>query len=337
MRSPEFRPRSVSAPRKAGCRFSFDILQTGTAGHPRLTDAVQKFLLYLAVAGRAPSTRESYARSLDRLIAALGDMAVQRISSEQLVKAVADLQSFQMKSGKRSPVTMNGIKSAIRSFFNWADETGRCPTNPALLLRISRSISTHTEPIRAQEIEDFLRAIRTSRDKNRLRDESLFATYAYTGVRRIEALRLTVADVDIPDGSLHIAQPKGGPSRYQPIPRRLLQILDPYLASHRLGKKLGLAPLFPGRAADTHLSAKQTWIRFEKWKKLSGIREKLTIHSFRAGFATILYKSNADVLLVARAMGHNDPAVTCRYIADNMMQIRRAAETAFPIAAFNRT
>jgi integrase len=116
-----------------------------------------------------------------------------------------------------------------------------------------------------------------------------------------------------------------------PIPSRLLQILDHYLASYRLGEKMSCAPLFSGRAIDTHLSATQTWIRFEKWKQLSGIRERLTIHSFRAGFATILYQSNADVLLVARAIGHNDPKVTTRYIVDDTSVIRRAVETAFPI------
>jgi site-specific recombinase XerD len=111
----------------------------------------------------------------------------------------------------------------------------------------------------------------------------------------------------------------------------LSRILDNYLASYRSVEKAAPAPLFPGRIADTHLSAKQSWIRFEKWKKLADIRKQLTIHSFRAGFATILYHSYADVLLVARAMGHNDPKVTARYLADDITQLRKSVEAAFPV------
>lgn len=288
-------------------------------------------MLYLEAAGRAPGTMESYARSLDRLITVLGDITLQEITSLHLTKAVADLGSHIMKDGKRSPATMNGIKSAYRSFFKWADEAGRCPVNPSRLLRISRPISARTVPIRKKEIEDFLHAIRTSGDKYRLRDEALFATYAYTGIRRTEALKLTLGDVDLTDRTLHIAYPKGGPSRYQPIPRRLLAILDTYLASYRSTEKTGDAPLFPGRTAGTLLSAKQTWIRFEKWKKRSDIRKKLTIHSFRAGFATILYRASADVLQVARAMGHCDPKMTGRYIAEDTGQVRRVVDAAFLI------
>jgi site-specific recombinase XerD len=152
-----------------------------------LTDAVQEFLLYLAVAGRAQSTMESYTRSLNRFIIALGNIEVQSISSEQLVKVIAGLKFFQINGGKRSPVTMNGIKSAIRSFFKWAYETGRCPENPSLFLRISRSISARTEPITAQETENFFRTIRTSSDRNRLRDEGDVCLYGDSPYRGAQA------------------------------------------------------------------------------------------------------------------------------------------------------
>jgi integrase/recombinase XerC len=257
-------------------------------------------------------------------------MNLRRITSEQLVRAVVELQSVEKKVQKRSPVTMNGIKSVIRSFFKWGYETGRSSKNPALLLRLSRTISARTVPITAQEIENFLHAIRTSNDKNRLRDEALFAIYAYTGVRRTEALKLLLTDVDLSTGSLYINHPKNGKSRYQPIPNRLLHILNTYLSSHRFGEKSSVGPLFPGRTAGVHLSIKQTWVRFGKWKQLSGIRDNLTIHSFRAGFATILYNFSPDVLLVSRAMGHKDPKVTGRYVNDNVTRVRKAVDAAFP-------
>jgi len=55
--------------------------------------------------------------------------------------------------------------------------------------------------------------------------------------------------------------------------------------------------------------------RFDKRKELAGIRPQITIHSFRAGFATVLYRTTQDLLLVAHALGHKDVRTTEKYIA----------------------
>jgi integrase len=55
----------------------------------------------------------------------------------------------------------------------------------------------------------------------------------------------------------------------------------------------------------------------------------LTIHSFRAGFATQLYQSSKDIVIVARAMGHKHIKTTNQYIADDMALIHEAVEEAF--------
>ena len=74
------------------------------------------------------------------------------------------------------------------------------------------------------------------------------------------------------------------------------------------------------------MSARQVQVRFDNWKKLAGIRKKLTIHSFRAGYATSLYETTGDIFLVARAMGHRDVSTTLRYINTNSSVLKRAVE-----------
>ena len=82
--------------------------------------------------------------------------------------------------------------------------------------------------------------------------------------------------------------------------------------------------LFPGRVPGTALTARQAQSRFEHWKAVAKLRPELTIHSFRAGFATALHHGCGDVMLVSEALGHSDVRPTLRYIklcSDNLSQI----------------
>ena len=70
--------------------------------------------------------------------------------------------------------------------------------------------------------------------------------------------------------------------------------------------------------------------RFDKWKELAGIRPQITILSFRAGFATELYRATQDLLLVSHALGHKYVRTTEKYITIAPVRIRRVMEAAFP-------
>ena len=89
------------------------------------------------------------------------------------------------------------------------------------------------------------------------------------------------------------------------------------------------AMIFPGRSADRPMSAWLAQFRFDKWKKLAGIRKALMIHSFSAGYATSLYETTGDLFLVARAMGRRDVSTTMRYIQTNSSVLRKAVEYTF--------
>jgi len=186
---------------------------------------------------------------------------------------------------------------------------------------MARTGSRRTVPINRNEIEVLLKTIAQSNDVRSLRDEALFSVYAFTGIRRSEALRLTIGDFDSKGLTLFIAKPKGGRSRLQPIPHRLSQVLSIHITKNISVECRATRPIFSGQKFDNALSPKQVWVLFEKWKRLSGIRRNLTIHSFRAGYATMLYQKTGDTLLVTRAMGHSDKRTTERYIANDMFRL----------------
>ncbi len=54
--------------------------------------------------------------------------------------------------------------------------------------------------------------------------------------------------------------------------------------------------------------------RFTFWLRRSGIRRRMSVHALRHTFATLLYRTSGDLLLVSRALGHRDIRTTQRYV-----------------------
>ena len=225
---------------------------------------------------------------------------------------------------------MNRIKSTFRSFFRWAFQSGLISHNPAANLRISKAVSQRTIPINVEEINTLLNTISESDDSCAGRDKTLFATYAFTGIRCAEALPLRVKDYDRSSLTLYLPKLKGGSDRLQPIPHRLSRILERWISFLRRTDHADLSSLlFYGRHPERPLTTRQVRFRFNRWKALSGIREELTVHSFRAGFATQLYRATGDLLLVHHAIGHSNVRTTERYIRNHLFEIRKAIEKGF--------
>jgi integrase/recombinase XerD len=278
--------------------------------------AVVDYLIHLKASGRKTTTIDSYAESLALLGKRMGtDIRLLDISSTLLNAAVASLTAIEGEPLKRrSQTTLNRHRSAYRGFFGWAVEAKRIPANPALLLRRSKIESVPTQPMTMHEVHSFLWAICQSDDPLRVRDEALFALYAFTGLRRAEALQVDEADYNVATKTLRVRNGKSGRPRTVHVIARLGVLLERLLSYCGPGRRIASGKLFPGRGAGDSLTARQAQSRFQHWKGIVGLRSTLTIHSFRVGFATALHQQSRDVVLVSRALGHGDLRPTLRYI-----------------------
>lgn len=280
--------------------------------------------------GRRPSTLESYSQSLDWLVAAMDDKPLRKITPSDLDEIILFLTRDPTTARTRSGSTLNRIKSVYRSFFGWCHATDRIAKNPSVLLCLSKTEAIHTAPITKGEVDLLFNAIQDSGERLAYRDMTLFAIYAYTGIRRSEALALRITDYSPDTGTLHLPETKGGrrSARYVPVP--LARILDDYIRQiAKTDSQKSDMPLFPGRKPIASLTSRQVHLRFEYWKLKVSLRPELTIHSFRAGFATRLHEATGDVLLVSRALGHRDHRTAGRYIAENDTKLEAAIERIF--------
>jgi len=293
--------------------------------------AVNDYLLQLKASGRRATTIASYGESLGILGRRLGtSIPLEIVSPVQLNTAVAGLAIIEGQPERhRSQTTLNRHRSAYRGFFGWAFETKRISANPALLLGRSNIESVPTQPMTLHEVRSFLRAIRHSNESLRLRDEALFSLYAFTGLRRAEALSLDVTDYNAAMKTLWVKSGKSGRPRVVHVISQLGLLLEKLQKHDEHGREMENGKLFPGRTPGHSLTTRQAQSRFQHWKAIAGLRPALTIHSFRVGFATALHRQSRDVVLVSRALGHGDLRPTLRYIDLSAVELPDWMETTF--------
>jgi integrase len=149
---------------------------------------------------------------------------------------------------------------------------------------------------------------------------SLLTFLAYTGLRIGEALGLCWADVDFEAGVLRVHRQL---SRYRTHARlkteagRREVILAPALV--RLLREQRLASPFDGaedfvfaNALGRGLNYRHVGDAFRAAVKRAGLggQGRLSLHSLRHGFASLLIAEGLDVVFVSRQLGHANPNVT---------------------------
>lgn len=159
---------------------------------PRIERAVRRFLSSLAAAGRSRATTASYSRELGRLVDLIGDVPLKEVSPGNLQAVVDRLAGPGSGGNVRHPSTVNRIKSVYRSFFSWCCDSGFISMNPSSKLKMAKAMPLKTFPITKAEIGMFISMIRGSGHPLAMRDEALFAVYAYTGIRRPRSRRKNV-------------------------------------------------------------------------------------------------------------------------------------------------
>jgi site-specific recombinase XerC len=285
---------------------------------------ITHYIDHMHAIGRAGATIASYHRDLQRLAALMNDPEPAAVNPEALEKVVLFLARPEngMKRGY-DVSTLNRIKSTYRSFFGWLCRTGRIGFNPAAELLFVRNASRPTLPMSLGQARALLDTIRRSSSPYSTRDEALFAVYAYTGLRRNEALSLRIGDYHADTQSLTVVRSKREGICIVPVPPVLAGVLNRHIQELKNEDAFEADLfLFHGQDHQHPLCARQVQARFAKWKKMAGLNSCLRLHSFRAGYATLLYHHTGDLLMVSALLGHRSLDATRRYIHSGGPDVR---------------
>ena len=151
-----------------------------------------------------------------------------------------------------------------------------------------------------------------------LRDRAVLAVLLYHGLRREEAARLYVQDMQERRGIKHLRiHGKGRKLRYLPMHPVALERIHAYLevSGHHLER--GEAPLFVplrGKSTGSGLSADGIYALVGRYAKAAGIEVAgLGVHGLRATAATNALEHEADIAKVQLWLGHANISTTKIY------------------------
>jgi integrase len=153
------------------------------------------------------------------------------------------------------------------------------------------------------------------RHPNNGRDYAIVMLFKYTGMRRSEAARLQVEDIDFENRRLTVAPGKNGEARIIPIHPTLAMALRKYLRHSRNKHRLtDLPALWLGR--DTGLSPNGIDRVFRRVSDQLGLKDRLTTHQLRRLLSkTWIQQGGTDDALMHIA-GWRSPTMPARYRAE---------------------
>ncbi len=244
-------------------------------------------------------------------------------------KDVSNFTLFLAKQNYKS-TTINRIDSSIRSFYNYLELEEKINGNPfkaASNLKVPKRLPNYFK------YNEYLTMISViDKDdyeyRNRLILEMLFAT----GLRVSELSNIKIKDIDFSEREIKIMG-KGSKERFVFYNKECANVLDSYLKECR-------SKLLNGKDSEylfiNHLGDKLTdrGIRLiiDKIVKKSCIKSKVSPHTFRHTFATMLLNEGCNIKSVQELLGHSSLGTTGIYTHLTNDEVRLAYMKAHPRA-----
>ncbi len=314
----------------------------GDPGDPRgFRATAEAFLQAQLVAGIAPATERTYRRNLayfvawalDRDLARPADVARPAIERYQV-------HVHQHRKTNDQPLTFavqHQRLLVVQLFFRWLARQNLVLFNPAAdldLPKVRRGLPK--DVLTVPEAEAILAAPDLTHPLG-LRDRAILEVLYSTALRRSEAARLSIYDIDRDRGTVVVRLGKGRKDRVVPIGTRAVAWIDKYLADAR---PLFVRPPDPGTLfltpAGDPMHPDHLTSLGGKYRKAAGVEKRGSCHIFRHSAATLMLENGADVRLIQEMLGHSNLSTTSIYTRVSIRQLKEVHEATHPGAALEK-
>ncbi len=225
----------------------------------------------------------------------------------------------------------------LRAFFRWMAKHNHLLNNPASDLDLPLApVRMLPEPITPAEIERTLAAIDVGSALG-LRDRAILETLYSTGLRRAEAIKLTIYDIDPLTRVVRVRQGKGRKDRVVPIGERALAWVQAYVDKVRPQlladpKTLALFVSVVGSALSADGLTSMVRTRLDR----AQIAKKGSCHLFRHAMATQMLEHGADVRYIQEMLGHAELSTTQIYTHVSITKLCEVHDATHPAAKLAR-
>jgi len=269
----------------------------------RLSEAIDALLIATRANGRSARTVKAYQEKLGHLLDLLGDVEVERITTDDLRRYVARMHDTGL-----SPYMILTRTRAMKRLFAWLEEEGRIEDNPARRIKVPRPKEKRPK---ALAFEDFLALLATTRKGGLadLRDRAIMMMLYDTGCRAGGLCGLRVQDVDLENGLAWVTE-KGGKGRYVMFTERTAEALAAWLEVRPAAET---DHVFVGLKKPDPLTPSGLWQILRRRAREAGVKGPCNPHAFRHGFAKAYLMGGGDLGTLADLMGHSSVEVTKDY------------------------
>ena len=297
------------------------------------TDLVASFSVHLAVQrGLSAHTVRAYVGDLEHLsefAAGAGFTSIEQIDLALLRAWLASMSAHRL-----SRATLARRGAAARTFFAWAQHTGRVAADPAMRLASARA-TVHLPTVlgvdSAAQLLDVARTRADDGDPIHLRDWAALELLYATGARVGELVGADVDDVDLEQRMIRVLG-KGATERMVPFGIPAARATGEWLSRGRprlVAAGSGSALLLGrrGRRADQRRIREVS----HEVAALAGVAD-IAPHALRHSAATHLLAGGSDLRSVQEVLGHATLATTQRYTHVSAERLRSSFQQAHPRA-----
>lgn len=282
-----------------------------------LPDLIEDFLRFLRVQrGRTVLTVRNYRLYLDRFL---------HWSDYSHLKQAADITKEKLRDYRLwltrqqslggiplSSATQNYHLTALRSFVNYLQHKG-VATLSASNITLNAQQKKYLTILNSADIKKLSETIKESREPIlvKLRDQAMVSLILVSGLKVSEVVTLTINQVN--NGELVFV--RRGKKFTLPLPNELNQLIKNYL-SERHDKSTALFirhdRAAKARVAD-YLTPRSIQRSLERYRKLAGLKQKITPHTLRHSYATDLAAQGVDLPTLQEKLGLKNSSTASVY------------------------
>ena len=225
----------------------------------------------------------------------------------------------------------------IRGFFKSATRQTYLLYNPASELELPREEKRLPKAtLTADEAEQILNLPNIHTEEG-LRDRAILEVLYSTGIRRMEVINLTRADIHPDRGVLAVRQGKGKKDRFVPISERAVHWLQRYLEEVRTGFAIEPDPhnIFLDKTG-LPMTPDQLSRRVTKYIKEADIDKGGSCHLLRHTVATLMLDNGVDIRFIQQMLGHVSIGTTEIYTHVSIVKLKQIHEMTHPTLRQNQ-
>ncbi len=293
----------------------------------RNTRQLEGFLDYLqAECGLSNNTRLAYQRDLKRFLEHLESASVRDLSGI----TADEIADFLVSSARQgfSPSSVARALAAIKTFCKFLVIMGVLETDVSADVDSPKKWTRLPTVLDHSTVQALINAPDPSQDNHALRDRAMLMLLYASGMRAGELVQLRVSDVNSNLGVVRVMG-KGQKERIVPIAAEAINVVMDYKRTGRAAvadnDENPRSHLFLSRSGRA-LAREDVYRIVTKYVRRASIAAKVSPHTLRHCFATMLLAHGADMRSVQEMLGHADISTTQGYThvdADRLKAVHR--------------